>query len=443
MSKKARDSIFIVFILIFVVLTVGVSLYATGYKFNLRWPLRLNAILVKTGMLVVNTEPTGATVYLNDQPQSEALLNIWNKKYAVTPAKIKNILPGDYNLRLEKNGYWPVQKKITINPSQTTAAENINLFRNDLPIFIATSTSRQLLLSSSQQYLYAPAEKKIINLNTEQARILPDSAASGLWLKSLDRLSAAGWLYDPRNESNDVNYQKIIGAEATNWYYEEATGRLYYQTKNSLSRLEADGKTTAILLQGGHYLAYEPRNDHLFVVASEPNKLTLRDYDLKTGQAVGQIILPGVGQYHFVTDGRSRLSLYDEKNKTLYLINPSNIANSPETINHILGWVWSNDSQLFYYNDWEIYYYDLAKNESTLLTRIGETITGLMLNPNREYLAFSTTRSLNVLDLKTGLATAVFTAEKISGAALDAKNNILYFNASIGHNEGIYKLNLQ
>jgi len=443
MSKKARDFIFYIFIIIFIVLTVGVSLYATGYKFNLRWPLRLNALLVKTGMLVVDTEPTGATVYLNDEPQSETSLNIWSKKYAATPAKIKNILPGDYDLRLEKTGYWPWQKKITINPGQTAFAENINLFRNDLPIFIATSTSRQLLLSPSRQYLYLPTERKIIDLSAEQVRLLPTVATNGLWLMSSDRLSAAGGLYDPQNEKSDANYQSIIGQAATNWFYEEATGRLYYQTNNSLSRLEADGRTTTVLLPDGHYLAYEPRGDHLYVVMSEQNKITLRDYNLKTGQATGQIVLPSVGTYRFVYDHRPRLSLYDEQNKTLYLINPSNITDSPETIKHILSWVWSNDSQLFYNNNWEIYYYDLSKNESTLLTRVGEAITGLMLNPNREYLAFSENSNLNVLDLKTGLTTVMFTADKINGTVLDAKNNILYFNASIGHNEGIYKLNLQ
>jgi hypothetical protein len=442
MSKKIRDSIFIIFIVLFLVLTTVISLYATGYKFNLRWPLRLNAFLVKTGMLVVSTEPTGAEIYLNDQPQTELSLNVWSGNYAATPAKIKNVLPGDYTLRLEKSGYWPWQKKITIDSGQTTFVENINLFRNDLPIFIATSTGGQLQLSSSWRYLYVPGGEKIINLSTEETQILPAADISGRWLKSVDRLSGAGRLYDPGNGAT-IDYRKIIGSEATNWHYEETTGRLYYQIKNSLNRLEADGRTKTALLSGADYLAYEPRGDYLFVVVSEQDKTTLRNYNLKTGKMVGQIILPSIGQYTLAGDGRPRLSLYDEKNRTLYLINPSDLADNPKTISPVRGWAWSGDNQLFYYNDWEIYYYDLNKNNGSLLTRVGEAITDLLLSPNREYLVFSTARSLNIIDLETGLATPIFTAEKISGAALDSKNNNLYFNANLGHNEGIYKLNLQ
>jgi len=442
MSKNTRDSIFFAFIFIFVGLTILVSLYATGYKFNLSWPLRLNSILVKTGMLNVDTTPAGALVYLNGRAQNAASLNILAPSAALTPAKIKNILPGDYTLRLERSGYWPFQEKITINPGQTTFAEDINLFRSDLPTFMATSTAHILLLSPSQKYLYLQSERKIINLATEETRVLPSAATSGVWLNNSDRLSANGVLYDPTDASHDLDYSKIIGSGITATYYDEASGRLYFQNASSLSRLSADGKTATLLLSG-QWLAFEPRGENLYVVIKDKEQTLLRDYDLKSGQSVGQIILPSAAQYRFVDDHRPRLSLYDEKNQTLYLIDPANIANNPETINHIIAWTWSNDRQLFYYNNWEVYFFDLDKNSASLITRVGYQISGLLLNPTRDYLALATVHSLSVIDLKADLSTTVFAAEKINGLALDAKNNILYFVADIGHNAGVYELNLQ
>lgn len=443
MSKKIRDSIFIIFIFLFIVLTIGVSLYATGYRFNLRFPIRLDAFLVKTGMLVVNTEPSGVKIYLNDRPQANPSLKFWSQDYAVTPAKIKNILPGDYTLRLEKPGYWPFQKKISIHSGQTAFAENINLFRSDLPIMVASSTAGRLALSPGGRYLYVLSDQKIIDFSAETARALPETNMEGAWLKFSDRLSASGRLYDPKNENSDTDYQKIIGADTTAWYYEELSGRLYYQTKTSLSRVEANGRTNTVLLSDGPYLAYEPRGDHLYLVMSEQKKTVLKDYDLKTEKTAGQIVLPGVGEYRFVDEGKARLSLYDEKNRTLYLIDASNVANDPKTINQVANWTWSGDQELFYHNGWEIYRYDLSRSSSALLTRVSEEISGLMFSADRQYLVFSTARSLNVIDLETGLATPVFTAEKISGVALDAKNNILYFNASLGRGDNVYKLNLQ
>ncbi len=154
MSKRIRDSLFIAFVFLFIVLTILVSLYATGYKFNLRWPPRLSAILVKTGMLVVDTNPSGAIIYLNDKPQTNPVLSVFSKNYVTTNAKIKNILPGQYDLRLERDGYWPFTGKINIYSGQTSFVENVNLFRNNLPMLVATSTTSNLLLSPNRQYLY-------------------------------------------------------------------------------------------------------------------------------------------------------------------------------------------------------------------------------------------------------------------------------------------------
>ena len=62
MSKKLRDYLFYFFIIFFVVGTVLISLYASGYKFNLSWPLKFNRVLIKTGMIAVDTIPRGAVV---------------------------------------------------------------------------------------------------------------------------------------------------------------------------------------------------------------------------------------------------------------------------------------------------------------------------------------------------------------------------------------------
>ncbi len=448
MSKRIRDSLFIAFVFLFIVLTILVSLYATGYKFNLRWPPRLSAILVKTGMLVVDTNPSGAIIYLNDKPQTNPVLSVFSKNYVTTNAKIKNILPGQYDLRLERDGYWPFTGKINIYSGQTSFVENVNLFRNNLPMLVATSTTSNLLLSPNRQYLYAVADAKIINLKTEQVRNLPSTARTTGTFTPNNQVLSSGDIYDPETTGNDISYNKIIGTGATNWYYEDSTGRLYYQTAGALNRLENNGKTSTTLLSGNNFLSYEPRGDHLFVVVSEKSssgseagKTSLRDYNLKTGNIDNQLTLPPTGEYRFVFDNRPYLSLYDDKNKTLYLINPSSLS-SPEAINNILGWQWASDTQLFYYNNWEIYSFDTNRNSTSLITRVGETITGLTLGSGN-YLIFLTDRGLSAVDFKAGVSTSLFRAEKINSAVLDTRNNTLYFEAHLGQSDGIYKLLLQ
>jgi len=441
MSKKTRDQLFILFIVFFVILTVFFSLYASGYKFSLSWPLKFNKLLQKTGMLIVGTVPSGATVYLNDKPQKDSSFKPWKKNYLTTGAKIRNILPAEYVLRLELAGYWPFEKKIKINSGETTFAEDINLFLAAEPLLITAAAEGDLSLSPNRKYLYLPTTKQIWNLKNNQARDLKSTATTSQWLTN-DKLLIAGIIFSPEKAS-DSNYQKIIGTEATHWFYEETTGRLYYQNKNSLNRLEADGRTNTLILSGQDYLTYEPRGDHLYSVSGSAGKIIFQDYNLKNKKIDQELILPTVGQYRFVFDGQATLSLYDEKNKTLYLINPANLSADPITLKNTISWQWLNNGQLLYSNPWEIYLFDLKTNQVNLITRVSEEITKIIWHPDNNYLVFSTAQSLKTVDLKNGIIINLLSTEKIVNPVLDEKNDYLYFWAKIKGQAGIYKMLLQ
>lgn len=442
MSKKTRDLLFWFFIIIFIASTIIVSLYASGYKINLNWPLKFNRLLIKTGILALDTNPRGAVIYLNDQPQTNSSLLPWKKEYLTTPAKIKNTLPGEYDLNLKRNGYWPFRKKINVYSGQTTFVEDINLFRADSPLFITTSSSSDLKLSPSHKYLYSPTAKKIITLKTSQERILPATALNGEWLKNNDKLLINGFLFDPE-KTNDLDYSQLIGPDAGNWHYDENANRLYYQNKNSLGYLEMNKKTVSLVLSGENYLTYEPHGEELFLVASGGGRIVLKKYSFKTQKIEQETELPGIGRYRFVFDNRKFLALYDDLNKTLYLIDPANSASEPKTIKNIASWHWLDDDNLFYNNSWEIYLFNLKQNSVSLLTRMGEEISQIVGDKNNTYLVFSTAKDLRVLDLKNSTITTIFQAEKISSPVLDDKNNTLYFWAQINEQEGIYRLLLQ
>jgi len=212
MSKKSRDYLLIVFGILFIVITIITSLYASGYKFNLSWPIKWNRLLQKTGMLAVDTIPTKATVYLNDKPQNDLSLNPWKKDYIVTPAKIKNILPGEYELRFEVEGYWSYKQRINIYSGETTFVEDVNLFKENSPLLILATSESQLKISLDNKYIYLPEAKKIISLKNDSARDLKlsENNSHNLWLKN-NKLFANGIIFDPQRENGDINYASIIG----------------------------------------------------------------------------------------------------------------------------------------------------------------------------------------------------------------------------------------
>ena len=442
MSKKVRDYLLIIFIILFIVMTGGISLYASGYKFNLSWPLKFNRLLQKTGMLAVATEPSRSLIYLNDKLQKDSSLKPWKKDYLLTPTKIKNLLPGEYELRLEQTGYWPYKQRIFINSGETTFVEDVNLFKENIPLIIFATPESDIALSPDKKYLYLQAAKKIITLKTEQIRSLNfTETAKGLWLKN-NKLLAAGIIFDPAKENNDVNYAALIGSGATNWHLEEATERLYYQNKNSLSRLDINKKTNNSLISGDDYLAYLPRGEKLFTIVKDENQIRLRVYSLKDSKLESESVLPSSGHYLFINDIPDYLAIYDDQNQTLYLFSEDNLNNGPTVIRDIKNWA-ANDNYLVYTNDFEIYIFNLSNSRVNLVTRRSEEIEKIIWNAASNYLIFSGPTTLNVLDFKNGNATLLFRAEKIASPVFDEKNNNLYFWAKIGEQAGIYKILLQ
>ncbi len=422
-------------------MTIGVSLYASGYKFNISWPLKFNRLLQKTGMLVVATQPAGATVYLNDKPQSEAIVKFWKNNYRVTPAKLKNLLPGEYELRLEQSGYWPYKQKIQINSGETTFVEDVNLFRDNVPLMILGVIESKLIISPDSKYLYAAQAKKIITLKTETARYL-NTEASGIWLKN-NKILAAGVIFDPTKENNDINYAALIGANANNWYLDDSNGQLYYKNNNSINRLDTNSKITSTLLSGENYIDYLPRQDKIFTITNNNNQALLNSYNLKNNQLDATWNLPPSAEYSFVKDISSHLAVYDNKNKTLYLFNANDLSAGPIVIRNIKNWAVVNNQSLIYTNDFEIYIFNLTNSRIDLITRRSEEIDNIIWNEAGNYLIFSSPTTLNVLDFKNRNSTPLFRAEKISSPILDEKNDNLYFWAKVGQQEGIYKMQMQ
>ncbi|MFA5886666.1 MAG: PEGA domain-containing protein [Patescibacteria group bacterium] len=442
MSKKTRDYIFWIFSVIFLLGTIFVSLYASGYKLNLSWPLTFNRLLLKTGMISIETEPRGVTIFLNGALQKNFSLNPLNKEYLTTPAKVKNVSPGEYDLRLELDGYWPLNKRISVYSGQTTFAENINLFRSNLPLLISNSPISQLQLSSSGRYLFVAAPSKIINLKNNETQNLSGAAAASYWLENEDKLVSGGQIFTP-DSSRSLNYEQVIGLDAKNWYYASEEKRLYYQNNDLISCFDISSQRNSLIISGHDYSVYRPHGQIMFLIENKLGKTKLQKYSLVNQKIEQEISLPADGRYLFKDDSGQYLSLYDEKNQTLYLINPDNINYITKTLNQAISWQWIDKSHLFYNNNWEIYLVDLENNNESLLTRLGEEIQTIIYNKNNNYLIYTSRSGLHAYDLQVGISTKIFSNETVVSPVIDQKNNTLYFWAKIDQQAGVYKLRLQ
>ena len=88
--------------------TVLVIIYGRGYRFG--FDMNGKPGVLGTGLLVTTSTPDGAHVYIDDHLTTATNNTI-------------NLAPGEYKVRIFKDGYFPWEKKITIEKEIVSKAE--------------------------------------------------------------------------------------------------------------------------------------------------------------------------------------------------------------------------------------------------------------------------------------------------------------------------------
>lgn len=158
MNLKARFSLIGAGIIIFLIVMPLLVLYARGFKYDFT-----QRKLIKTGTMVIKSDPGGATIYLDNQKQK-----------AKTAAVMRFLSPKEYDVRVEKAGYQTWTKRLAVNaqyvtwtaanrdaislfygapkPEQTWSAASVSLSANkDEIIFIDPNNLAQSLSVNSGQ----------------------------------------------------------------------------------------------------------------------------------------------------------------------------------------------------------------------------------------------------------------------------------------------------
>lgn len=107
-----RKILFYLLLALYLVLCPVIILYALGYIFT----PKLEEGLTKTGLIHIETLP------------SNALISIGSRHYAErTPATVRNLLPGDYDLKISLRGYRPWLQRVKVDPGKAVSLEKILL----------------------------------------------------------------------------------------------------------------------------------------------------------------------------------------------------------------------------------------------------------------------------------------------------------------------------
>jgi len=147
MERKTRTILFLIFTLLFFLVSPLIIFYSLGYRLDFE-----NKKIAKTGGLFLKIFPKQTQVYLDNK-------SIKKTDFIFGSVLIENLLPKNYMVRAEKKGYFPWEKFLEIKEGEVTEAKEVILFPKN-PEF-------EILLTEVKNFWISPDGRKIISQKTE------------------------------------------------------------------------------------------------------------------------------------------------------------------------------------------------------------------------------------------------------------------------------------
>lgn len=447
MISLRRRLFYTTFLIIFLIITPLLILYALGYSVSNGFKLQ------KTGILVIASEPKYAKIYLNGELQRDFLKQFYNKdSHKTTPQKIKDLTPGDYNIKLELDGYWPWEKKLTIWPGQSTFAEDVKLFKKDTPILLQNG-EKNISINNNKTNIFTWNKKeatfinptsneiKIVNIATST---LPENQ-DALWSPNSSKLLLNNFLVNENGQTTDLRSK--TDKLAKNFQWDNYSDRyVYYITNTGLSRYQTDNGANTKIINSANINNFFAQKDTIYFLNNEKEATVLNVFDVQKNKISNKINLP-LSNYSFINKDQKLLNILDNKYNILYLLDiNSTIKQLKDSLGNISSKnQWISDTQLIYANDFEIWMYDLESSRKKLITRISKKITNIAWLPTNGHILFSTGNNINVIELddrEKYNITKLIESDQIKNPVLNKTGDALYFNGTINGEKGVYKLSI-
>lgn len=445
MTQKTRQILFYVFVLLFLILTPTISFYASGYK------LGSGLNLEKTGILIVDTEPASAAIYINGEIQQDFVSKLMkaDKGYLTTPQKIKNLIPGEYNIKMEKDGYWPWEKRLIIKPGESTFAEDVVLFKKNLPTLSESGNSQNGLVLNNQNKFYYLSNEKLANIDGDNVslRNLQEEFSGDAELSPhKNKIISGRFIYNLYDENSPfLSLDKIIGAKTKQVRWGENDNEIFYTNNGSLYLYNLNDNQTSAINSSKNIRNYLVKNSYIYNITNSSNTTELEVIDRGKNEIVKKISLP-TADYEFRNEANYLINLYDTNHEILYLIDPlSPFKPLRETINGLKYSFWLNKDILIFANDFELWAYNARTAQKNIFIRISQPIKSIIAHPDENYILFSTGNDINILELDDRdhyNITKILEIEKLDNLTINQDGDKVYFNGKIGGQEGLFRLEI-
>lgn len=446
MRPNVRIAITLLFVVTFFVTAPIVLLVTSGYRYN--WKRQR---IQKTGIIQVETQPQDAHVRLDGVPQRKT-----------TPAMFPRLLPQDYRVTVEKDGYLPWEKTLEVRSGETAFATGIVLYKEALPRLVIDADILAAAWNADGTdvaYVARTGELAEISVSIDGTapRLLARVAQSAYaqprlaWSPAGDAVllvAAAGsathaiiYGIDDVDEPVTVHESFPKGALTVRW--SDGGDRVAVTSADGAFAVNAaDGTVTPVLLDADiQDLALRGRT--AYVLRERRDADGRPEVALETSAGVPVTDKPfQPGAYRFLDADGKRLLVADDRRGRLHVTDPS--SGATETV-EATGATWSADGRrLLAWNDFEISVIG-ADGRAELVTRLGSTITRCEWSPEGDAVivgghAGITLVELDGRDRRNTHELIRFT--DVGAFAVDPAANALRFVGTAGNRRGTYERDL-
>jgi len=142
MTHRTRNILFITLFILFLIIAPVTVFYSLGWRFD--WETKK---VVQTGVFYFKVWPKNAQVYINGE---------FKKKTDIffSSAHIDNLLPGQYQIEIKKDGYYDWKKTLEIKKREVAEGKNI--------VLIPKNPDFNLLSEQVKDFFFSPDGKKVI-----------------------------------------------------------------------------------------------------------------------------------------------------------------------------------------------------------------------------------------------------------------------------------------
>jgi len=452
MSPRLRHSITALFLIGFVVTAPIVVLVTKGYRYN--WH---KGRLEKTGIIKIDSVPSGARIYLNGDAQPKA-----------TPASLFRLLPEDYEVGLSKTGYLPWTKTLRVKSGETTFVEDIILLKDAVPELLeagdiaagafSADGQQTAMLRRSPDWIELAVYRRGAGSSDLLARFEREKYSDSelRWSPNGDyillRTELAGdgpelYLYPMAAEDEPRALHQVLprdGRLTARWSTDGSM--ISAATERGVFVVDPGDGTAKPLLLSPDIIDAAIVGRDVYLTRSLADGSTLEKMSIdQPGQPGAAAELPA-GRYVFTDVNDNYLVLTDEEEAKSLLWDRRNgtVVDSFDAL-HAVWEEPDGKGRLLLWNDFEILIYDPSSKQTQLVTRVGAPLAGCAWHPAGADVIYAAPEGIFSIELDDRDNRNVFNLARfkdIGAFFIDPSGKTLRFIGTAGNQQGIYERSL-